>query len=497
MTNIRRSRMVLLLAFTLVGNSMAAAQNEAPAQSGVPSGTGDVTEHNVTFSKDIAPLMYRACSQCHHPGQAAPFSLLSYEDARKRAKQLADVTAKKIMPPWLPMPTEHPFMDRRVLSPLEIDMFQRWSELGAPEGDPTQTPPPPVFTSEWKLGEPDLVLEMPEDFEIYAEGDDIYHNFVLPVSIPDGKFLKALEFRPSNRAVVHHALICLDSSGFGRRSDARTKEQGFPGMRAGYQMQFLLPYALGSFPRPFPDGVTVPVPPNSDLVMLMHFHPTGKPEKERSRLGLYLTDTPPTRFMTEIPIPFAFGLNSGMDIPAGEKHYVLKESFTIPAEVEVVGYVPHAHSLCFDMKARAYLPDGKLMDLLWIPHWDFNWQEQYRYETPLHLPANTRIEIEYTYDNSADNPTNPNNPPKRMKWGHNTTDEMIHLGVQVMPVRNEDLALIEEAKAIDREPVIRMFRLRRYAIFGGIGLAVLAIFLAIVWSIRRIRRPKTRPLQPD
>jgi hypothetical protein len=472
-----RARSVLAGAFLILPSILATANDSASST-------------DVTFNRDIAPIVFKSCATCHRPGESAPFSLLTYEDARKRSKQIATVTESRVMPPWLPMETDFPFADNRSLSEHEITLIKRWVERDGPEGDPKDMVPFEMPAHSWRLGEPDLVLEMEADFEVPADGPDVYHNFVLPLAVPEGKWIRAVEFRPGARTAVHHSILCLDSSKNARFRDKNHAGQGFPGVTLGYRWQMLYQYAPGMTPRPFPDGAAFAVPPDSDLVLLTHFHPTGRPEKERSKVGIYLTDTPPLRLITDVPIPFAFGMGVDLDIPAEEKNYTLTRSFTLPVESDLVAIFPHAHFLCTDMKARIHFPDGTTKNILWIPKWDFNGQDLYTFREPLRLPANTRVEAEYRYDNSADNPNNPNNPPKRVVWGENTTDEMFHLGLQVMPVRKEDLARIEEAKAVDRAPVVRMIRLRRNSITFGVPLAVVAVLIVVVWRWRKMRHKK-------
>jgi hypothetical protein len=396
----------------------------------------------VTYSRDIAPLLNANCVTCHRPGQIAPFSLTHYEDAKKRARTLAYATRTRRMPPWKAEPGFGEFEDERRLTDGQIELIQQWVEQGAPQGDPADLPPTPSFPDGWTLGEPDLVVRMPEPFMVPAEGRDIYQCFVLPLNLPQETFVRAAVFRPSNLKVVHHALLFLDSTGMARRLDAKTPEPGYPHVGGpGFMPTGTLDgWAPGAVARPLPDGIGWRVRKGSDLVVQTHFHPTGKVEQEQSSVGLYFCKHPPERLTFTLPV-----LNRALDIPAGQADYTLCASFTFPAEVEVIGVIPHAHLLCREMKATVTPPGGAAQGMIWIKDWDFNWQDHYRYKQRLHLARGTRIDLEYTYDNSEANPRNPNRPPKEVKWGEQTTDEMCILFVQFVPVRNSDMPALGAA----------------------------------------------------
>lgn len=390
----------------------------------------------LTYTKDIAPIINKNCAGCHRPGEVAPFPLLNYADVKKRAKQIKDVTADRTMPPWKAEPGWGEFLDARTLSTEEIATIKKWTEDGALEGDTKDLPPAPQFTEGWQLGEPDLILKMPEIYDVPAEGRDVYRCFVIPVHLTENKYVKAVEYRPSNRRVVHHAIFYLDNSGKGRELDAKHDGPGYTHFGGpGFPPSGALGgWAPGVRPRLLPEGVARLLRKGSDLIVQTHFHPSGKPEKEQSTIGLYFSKEPPTKML----LPVTLGTKK-IDIPAGEKSYRLRDSFTLPASVQVIGIIPHAHYLGKEMKATAILPNGSKKPLLWIKDWDFNWQEQYRYKEAFTLPASTKIEMDFTYDNSAANPQNPSNPPRRVRFGEGTTDEMAFLWLQVIPERLADL----------------------------------------------------------
>ncbi|WP_321473123.1 hypothetical protein [uncultured Paludibaculum sp.] len=373
-----------------------------------------------TFNHDVAPILFRQCATCHRPGEVAPFSLLSYQDAAKRAQLIAAVTENRVMPPWKAEPGQPAFANERRLTPREIDTIRAWAKAGAPEGAPQEKPKPPVFASGWQAGQPNEVLTVGQPVEVAPDGPDQYRCFVLPRHAESDVYVRGVEFRPGNARVVHHALVFLDSSGTARKLAANSKDgsyacfggPGFPpsGMIAGW--------APGATPALDPAEWAQPIPKSSDIVVQIHYHPSGKREQDRSSLGLTFSG-PPTKGRAAITL-----FNRRIDIQPGDAHYVVRASVAVPRDVDLYGITPHAHYLGKDMKVDAHLPDGTTKHLIWIKDWDFNWQGQYRYQELVHLPKGTRIELEYVYDNSESNPHNPSQPPVRVTWGEETKNEM-------------------------------------------------------------------------
>ncbi|MCD8534702.1 MAG: hypothetical protein LR011_07920 [Verrucomicrobia bacterium] len=378
-------------------------------------------------------------------GQAAPFSLWTYEEARKRGRQIRDVIDDGYMPPWHATSEHLAFSGDRRLSPEQKSIIQKWYQSGMPEGDRELAPIKPRFNEDWAHGTPDLVVTMPEAYEVYAEGRDIYRNFVLPLNNDKTLFLKAIEIRPSARSVVHHVLYFVDSSGAARKKDEEDPLPGFRGMGFTSMLTGIGGWAVGGMPQPLPDGMAFELPPGSDIVLQTHFHPSGKVEKEATSLGLYLTDSPPTRDFTGIQLPPRFGALAGVDIPPGDPHYVVEDSFTLPVDVEAFAVSAHAHYLGKSMLMTAKLPDGKELELLRIDDWDFNWQEAYAFKNPLTLPAGTQIAAHVVWDNSDSNPANPHNPPQRVRWGPFSYDEMGSITLRVSPVKNDQIQDIRAA----------------------------------------------------
>jgi hypothetical protein len=383
-----------------------------------------------TFSREVAPILYRQCVSCHRPGGVAPFSLVSYADAAKRAPLIATVTHQRYMPPWLPR--EPRFQHERRLTESEIATLARWAGAGAPEGDRDHLPSPPRFPEGWQLGAPDLVAEMPAPFDVPAEGPDLYRCFVIPAAAARDHWVRALDIAPGNPKVVHHVLLFQDVTGTARKRDTGSGYAcfGTPGFLPARGLGGWTP---GAQPSVVPDGIPELLHGGADLVLQVHYHPTGKPESDRTRLALYFTAQKPARRMMDIPL----GSNR-IDIPPGDRTYKVTDHFTVPVDVDAISIIPHAHYVCKQMYGYAVLPSGARRTLIRIPDWNFNWQQQYVYPAPVRLPAGTRLEMEFTYDNSEANPRNPNHPPQRVVWGPGTTDEMAGLHVEVVPVRESD-----------------------------------------------------------
>lgn len=389
----------------------------------------EAADSSITYNRHIAPIIHTRCMTCHREGQVAPFPLTKYEEAAKRAGQLAQVTGDRLMPPWKPVPGHAKFVGERWLTDRQIDLFRRWADSGRAEGDPADLPPLPEFADGWRLGEPDLVLTMTEPFTIPADGPDIFQHFVIPIDVPEDKLVAAFEFRPGNKRVVHHAINYLDAKGIARKLDAATPEPGYesfggPGFAPSGSIGG---WSVGNTPRPLPNEMGRYLQKGSDLVMEVHYHPSGKEETDQSSVGLYFIDKPIEQSLTEPgKVVRAFWMaNYELDLPPGESDYRRSTTYTLPKDVTLVGIVPHMHLLGKMMTVTATLPDDTQKTLVEVVDWDFNWQDEYYYERPFVLPAGTRLDVEASYDNSPENPANPSSPPRRVTWGDETTDEML------------------------------------------------------------------------
>ncbi len=378
-------------------------------------------------------------SRVHRPGEAAPFSLLTYPDVKTHAHQIADVTKRRYMPPWLPESGYGEFEGERRLSSTQIQMIQDWVEQGSPAGSPADALPTPTFTTGWQLGPPDLVIEAPKPFLLKAGGPDEFWNFVLSLPIKTTRWVKAVEIRPGNTRVFHHANLLLDRSGSARRRE-KIPGSGFGGMDLSIvedtfdpDSHFLF-WKPGGVPWVEPDGMAWRADPGMDVVLNVHLQPSGKPELVRPSVAFYFTDHPQTKF----PMLVQLEHDGAIDIPPGDHNFLVSDDFRLPMAVHVLAVYPHAHYLGKLLEGYATLPDGTRKWLVRIPNWDLNWQAVYRYRQPIFLPKDTVVSMRYHYDNSADNPRNPHNPPIRVKNGDNATDEMGHLWIQVLPVGEHD-----------------------------------------------------------
>jgi hypothetical protein len=422
-----------------------------------------------TFNKNVAPILFQQCATCHRPGEAAPFPLLTYQDAKKRGKLIAKVTHSRQMPPWKAEKGDVAFRNERRLKDAEIAVLQQWLAAGMPEGDRNDLPAQPMFAGGWPLGKPDLVITMPKAYHVPAEGRDIYRNFAVATDLKEDKWVKAIDFRPSAASVVHHTLFFLDTTGTAAKKELASGEVGsrggmgalgrFGGKKGGgglgglggdggpqtASVSGLGGWALGAQARSLPDGLAMRLPKGSDLILSTHFHPSGKAEDEASTIALYFTDKPPVQRFTGLQIPMGFGILAGIDIPAGKKDYAIEDSFVLPVDVKAFGISAHAHYLGKDFKMTATLPDGNVKTLLRVPDWDFGWQEQYRFQDYYDLPKGTNLRVRITYDNSADNPRNPTSPPRRVKWGKESTDEMGSITLQVVAAKETEFPILQAA----------------------------------------------------
>jgi len=399
-----------------------------------------------TWARDVAPLVHRECASCHRPGEAAPFSLLDGEEAARHARQIARVVAARRMPPWLPDPSDPPFIGARHLSSEQIALLARWAEAGAPLGDAAAAPPPPVFASGWQLGKPDLVVEMPQEYVLAPAGGETYRNFVIPVAGATSRYVHAVEIHPKNLAVTHHGVLKRDRSDSSRRMDALDAAVGFDEMDAGLAAspdgQFL-GWTPGRTPRPLSEGMAWRLAPGDDLVLQLHLLPSGKEERVGASIGLYFTDERPTK----VPCLIHLGSRS-IDIPAGARDHEVRDQYVLPVAAELHSLVPHAHFLGKSVEVWAVLPDGKRRTLLTIPRWDFSWQDEYRFATPIALPAGTLLAYRFTFDNSDENPRNPHRPATRVRFGASSLAEMCDVWVQVLPGGGDDfLKLMRDAAA--------------------------------------------------
>jgi len=375
-----------------------------------------------TYAKDIARIVQKNCERCHRPGQVGPFALTNYEEVKAFAPEIKRVTQARRMPPWHAVKGFGEFLNERRLSDAEIEAIARWVDAGKPLGDPRDLPPAVLYTDEWALGPPDAVLTPEVSFDIAASGPDEYRCFVMPTTYPEDRTIQAIEVRPGARKLVHHVLLYADVSGRARQLDAADPAAGFKCFGGlGFQPQTGLGgWAPGGVPGKLPDDIGRYLARGADMVMQVHYHKNGKPESDRTSLGLYFHKTPAKKFVRSRPVA-----NLGIRIPAGDANYRATASWTLTEDLVGYSVFPHMHLLGKEMIMTATLPDGTNRDLVWAKPYEFNWQTGYVFKEPISFPKGTRIDVVAWYDNSEKNPNNPSHPPKEVRWGEGTDEEML------------------------------------------------------------------------
>ena len=443
-----------LLALFSFWTPAAFGQTKKPVKT-APAAKATPPETDINYARDIAPIVLQKCVSCHRPDGAGPFSFLKYQDVARRAEQVAVVTQSRFMPPWKPT-GGGPFLDNTRLTDPQIALIQRWVKEGAKPGELSAAPAPPKFKDGWKLGTPDLILEMPDTFTLRAgasETQEIYRDFVLPVPITQDKSVIAVEYLPGNPRAVRHASLYRDSSRMDRKLQSQSGAVGYTSFHAGlpaYPAGTLYEWAPGVSPRFLPSGMAMPLKKGADIVLQLHFEPTGRPEVERSRIGLYFAKKP------TVPVSTVALGSSEVYFKPGAKA-VLTDSYTLPVAAQLLGLVPNAHNVCSHFKATATLPDGTKRTLLNIDDWDLDWKAPYRFASPISLPAQTQIALEIVFDNTRVNPRDPRRKPHYVIPGWGTMDEMASLWLLVAPAKASDgAALAASLPPANHKPVITL-----------------------------------------
>ena len=414
----RRAVHAAVLAVLAVAGARGAAAQTAPAAADTAP---------VTFNQHIAPILHGHCAQCHRPGGAGPFALLTFADASRRAAQLAAVTRSGFMPPWKADGHPGEFVAQPRLTTEQVAAIARWA--AAPVEGPGRPPAPPRWPEGWYLGEPDLVVTLPDGYTLPGEPSDVFRIFAVPLPVTGTRYVRGIEFHPGNGRVVHHANIRVDRSDGSRRLDAADPTPGYDGLlarSAEYPDGHFLGWTPGQIAPLVDADLAWRLDPGTDLVVQLHMQPSGKPETVRPSIAFFFSDAPPTR------TPSILRLGSqGIDIPAGEAAYVVEDRYTLPVDATLLAVQPHAHYRAADVTGTATLPDGSTRTLIHIGAWDFRWQHVYRYTQPVRLPRGTTVAMRYVYDNSAGNPRNPQVPTQRVRWGQRSFDEMGDLWFQL------------------------------------------------------------------
>jgi len=401
------------------------------------------------FHKDVLPILQARCQGCHRPGEAAPFSLLTYKDARPWAKAIKQsVTAGK-MPPWNADPEVGSWKNDRRLSAEEKQILTAWVDSGAPEGKPKDAPRPIQFTEGWQIGKPDTVLEMAQAYEVPAKGVVEYQWIMIP-GFKEDKWIQSFEVRPGNRSVVHHVAAFLRRPGSQWLAGLKP---GIPSPKppganeAGSSDGIIAEYVPGVPPVVLPEGYAFFLAANTDIMLQLHYTPNGTAVQDVSKVGIvFAKEKPRFRVMTTAMA------NLGIRVPANESNYTARAALTFASDVEVLGMNPHMHLRGKSAELRALYPDGKTENILRVPKYDFNWQLTYEPAKGWKCPGGTRLEALFAYDNSANNPANPD-PTKEVRWGDQTFEEMMVVYMHVaLPVDQDPRSLFRRAQPTNPYP---------------------------------------------
>jgi hypothetical protein len=398
-----------------------------------------------TFSKDVAPILYKNCTSCHRAGEIAPMPLMTYEEARPYAKSIRDKVATGHMPPWHADPAYGKFKNDRHLTDAEIETLTRWAAIGAPKGDPKDLPPAPKYTDGWNIGTPDAVFTMPESYNVPADGTIEYQYFDVPTNFTEDKWITAVEVRPGNRSVVHHVIVFYtepDVVSTRTRAIQMGPNMGLP-RPAGAPAPAPAPPADPNAPRPAPKpprmmlaglapgteasvmvpGTALLVRAGSKLTFQMHYTANGVAASDRTSVGVKFAKAAPD---TELRVTAL--INQNFVIPAGEANHTIEANLTLLEDITLWAMLPHTHLRGTSWKYDVTYPDGRKEVILSVPHYDFNWQTEYKFERPLSLPKGTKLHAVATYDNSTKNLSNPD-PKSDVKWGDQTWEEMMFTGL--------------------------------------------------------------------
>jgi hypothetical protein len=443
----------LLIAFGLMA-VIASVHTRAQSSTAAPAAP--------TYSRDLAPILYRNCTACHRPGEIGPMPLLSYKDVRPWAKSIAARVEAGTMPPWHADPSVGEFDNDRRLSAADKDTIARWAAAGAPEGNPGDLPPQPKYADGWMIGQPDTILSMQEDYPLPASGAIAYQYFEVPTNFAEDRWIQAFEVRPGNRAVVHHVIVYTkppQAAGSPRavsaRGSARAGARPVPLFEFGPDMEIpagqtggrpLAPdqrptpgpndrpaprglgasigaYVPGNSTRVYPEGTAARLVAGSTLVFQMHYTTTGTATTDRTSIGLVFAKTPPP---TELH--FTALLNGALHIPAGDPDHRVDAEMTMNRDVTLWSMLPHTHVRGKQWRYDVTCPDGRNETILVVPNYDFDWQTDYLFKRPLKLPQGTKLHAAAWYDNSARNKSNPD-PTKDVWWGDQTWEEMMFTGL--------------------------------------------------------------------
>ena len=417
----RMKKTSLSIAFAITGLiavgfvSRASADEKPGKHLGVPA--------KPTYAEHVAPILNQHCVQCHRPGEVAPFSLIGYDNAKKWAAMASTVAHSRQMPPWKAKEGYGEFADVNQLTVEEIETLKLWNQQGAARGDKAKEPKPPTFSSEWMLGKPDFVASQNKPYDVTPEGTDEYRNFIIKTNYKEPMWVTAMDVKPGNAKVVHHVICFLDNSGQSEALAAKVTD-GKEGYVTFGGVGFVPNGSFGGWApgiraRSLPEGKAFKLEPGARIVMQVHYNKSGKAETDLTKVGLYFAKKP-----VEQEMQLAWLFNIFLRIPAGARDHKQVYTQNIPSDITIYGVMPHMHLLGKEMKAWVEKPDKTTTPLIHVQNWDFNWQLNYMFKDPVKVPKGSKIVVEATYDNSADNPNNPSSPPKQVNVGERTIDEM-------------------------------------------------------------------------
>lgn len=393
---------------------------------------------NITYNKEIDPIIQANCVACHKPGDIGPFPLTNYNEVSRRGRMIEFVTRKKYMPIWKAEKSYGRFVNEHSLSDYEISLIKDWVNSGMKEGKKEDLiPKPETVKSEWKLGKPDLILEM-EPYDLPASGDDQYRVFVMKNKIPKGKIIKAIDFKPGDPAVVHHSTIFVDYSNTLKKYDKEDPKPGYDAFKKGGTMEFgsavpVCGWAPGVGPYSYPDDIGFYIEYDAHVAFENHYHLSGKTTTDKSYIGIYYADKPVTKYVTGSIIG-----TQKLQIPLNESNFKKTIWTYVPTDIELYDMTPHMHYIGKSVKVDVLLPNGQTRKLLKLNDWDLRWQSVYTLRDLMHIPKGSIIKAEFVFDNSNDNADNPNYPAKEMYWGWGSDDEMCEVYFSYVPTDPKD-----------------------------------------------------------
>ncbi len=409
--------------------------------------TASSSDTRVTFTKDIAPILYNNCTVCHRAGEVAPMSLVTYKEVRPWAKSIREVVAERRMPPWFADPHHTEFSNDPRLSQKQIETISNWVNGGAVEGDPRDLPPLPKFTEGWTIGKPDAVFSMTEIYSVPAEGVIPYKFFAVPTNFTEDKYVQFAEIRQGNRELVHHIIVDVRYPGNGQLPPAgeltperlaASRQQGGDNARPADSDGRLVGWAPGEAPLILRPGHAKLIKKGSVLIFQVHYTTNGVAGTDRSSVGLIFSKVP-----VEKRVITAGAVGRNLAIPPGDPNYEVKSSFEFKEDSHIDSLHPHMHMRGKDFSYRLIYPDGTSKVLLSVPRWDFNWQMTYFFKDHVPAPKGSRLECVAHYDNSIKNKFNPD-PTRLVEWGPQTWDEMM-IGYLDYTIDKQDLRLNAKA----------------------------------------------------